>query len=60
MKRHRRKFVAGGVIIGGAAAAITLLDRHISQVYIDTYFRQADRHTNTQIYTHRQTNLQTD
>jgi len=42
VKRHRRKFVAGGVIIGGAAAAITLLDRHISQVRDDERKKQLE------------------
>lgn len=42
VKRHRRKFVAGSVVLGGAAAAITLLDRHINQVREDERKKQLE------------------
>jgi hypothetical protein len=41
-KRHRRKFVAGGVALGGAAIAFSLLDRHIHQVRDDERKKQLE------------------
>jgi len=42
VKRHRRKFVVGGAIVGGATLAFTLLDRHISQVREDERKKQLE------------------
>eukprot|EP00088_Acartia_fossae_P040512 TRINITY_DN4217_c1_g1_i12.p1 TRINITY_DN4217_c1_g1~~TRINITY_DN4217_c1_g1_i12.p1 ORF type:complete len:410 (+),score=89.51 TRINITY_DN4217_c1_g1_i12:490-1719(+) len=42
VKRHRRKFVAGGVVVGGAVAAIALLDRHITKVREDERKKQLE------------------
>lgn len=42
VKRHRRKFAVGGVALGGAAIAFTLLDRHISQVRDDERKKQLE------------------